>query len=340
VLRPPELERRAQRADCRKTSFFSFLAAFCILHLTQPIHAEILFRMDYSEAAWPSAGWWAQIEQYGVRWTRQWVAGAGPQGQNVAQITELPGTGQHGWGWHGHPIPDLQEGGVRYFRWRHRVMPESNCLHTPSNKLFVVSSGCTIEHCRVIVQPKCNPQRMVQYNFQIDGGVFQVETGYIYPVGTWLNVQLEVNEASSFSAEDGSLKLWVNNNNYAQPTIQNLGINLRTGGENSSYVIFGGYNNTGDVPAGATNIQQYTDFEIATDFSSSWSSGTTPPPPSSRCDVNGSGNTDVIDVQQCANQAIGATTCTTGDINQNGSCNVVDVQRVVNAALGGQCDTQ
>jgi hypothetical protein len=62
-----------------------------------------------------------------------------------------------------------------------------------------------------------------------------------------------------------------------------------------------------------------------------------PPPPGSRCDVNGNGSTDVNDVQQCVNQVIGPTVCSTGDINQDGSCTVVDVQRVVNATLGGQC---
>jgi hypothetical protein len=69
--------------------------------------------------------------------------------------------------------------------------------------------------------------------------------------------------------------------------------------------------------------------------------GTTPPPPppANRCDLSGNNTVDVSDVQQCANQATGASTCGTGDINQDSSCNVVDVQRVVNAALGGQCVT-
>jgi hypothetical protein len=65
-----------------------------------------------------------------------------------------------------------------------------------------------------------------------------------------------------------------------------------------------------------------------------------PPPPGSRCDVSGNGSTDVIDVQQCVNQVINPTVCSTGDINQDGSCTVVDIQRVVNAALGGACVTQ
>jgi hypothetical protein len=62
-----------------------------------------------------------------------------------------------------------------------------------------------------------------------------------------------------------------------------------------------------------------------------------PPPPSgSACDVNGDGTTNVVDVQQEVNQALGIVSCT-ADINKDGQCTVVDVQRVVNAALGGQC---
>jgi hypothetical protein len=65
-----------------------------------------------------------------------------------------------------------------------------------------------------------------------------------------------------------------------------------------------------------------------------------PPPPSgSVCDVNADGTTNVVDVQQEVNQALGIATCK-GDINKDGQCTVVDVQRVVNAALGGQCVSQ
>lgn len=60
----------------------------------------------------------------------------------------------------------------------------------------------------------------------------------------------------------------------------------------------------------------------------------------SRCDVNTNGAVNVSDVQLCANQAIGVSSCTTGDVNSDARCNVLDVQRIVNAALGGSCVTQ
>jgi hypothetical protein len=69
-----------------------------------------------------------------------------------------------------------------------------------------------------------------------------------------------------------------------------------------------------------------------------FTSGAPPPPPpsASTCDVNNDGTTNVVDVQQEVNQALGIASCT-ADINKDGQCTVVDVQRVVNAALGGQC---
>ena len=68
------------------------------------------------------------------------------------------------------------------------------------------------------------------------------------------------------------------------------------------------------------------------------SSGGDPIPPTA-CDVDKNGTTDVRDIQQEANQAIGVLPCT-ADVNRDGACNVIDVQRVVNAALGGQCVSQ
>jgi hypothetical protein len=67
-----------------------------------------------------------------------------------------------------------------------------------------------------------------------------------------------------------------------------------------------------------------------------FNSGAPPPPSGSACDVNGDSVTNVVDVQQEVNQALGIASCK-ADINKDGQCTVVDVQRVVNAALGGQC---
>ncbi len=98
------------------------------------------------------------------------------------------------------------------------------------------------------------------------------------------------------------------------------------------------------IGSGATTaLSNSIESLVANENGVSWNGGVTPPPPpptGSACDINANGSTNVTDVQLCANQAIGVTTCTTGDINQDSSCNVIDVQRVVNAALGGACVSQ
>lgn len=236
----------------------------------------ILFRAPYGATTWNQSSdvWWEQADAFGVRWSSARVAGAGPNGQDVVQLTELAGTGQHGWGWHGHVVPDLAPGGRRFYRWRHKVV---QVTATTSNKLLVVAQGCEGSGCRVIVQTGVQGQ-MVQYKFQIDGGVFQKETGYIYPVGTWLNIQFETQAGTNDTQANGYLKMWVNNDTYAAPTLSNLNIGLRSGTTESSYIIFGGYNN--NEAFSGTNVQQYTGLEIGTAFDPAWASGTPTTPPS------------------------------------------------------------
>jgi len=76
------------------------------------------------------------------------------------------------------------------------------------------------------------------------------------------------------------------------------------------------------------NTASYSTFNAAACYGSA--------PTVSPCDTNGDGSTNVLDVQQEVNMALGITACT-ADINKDSFCNIIDVQRVVNAALGGQC---
>jgi uncharacterized repeat protein (TIGR01451 family) len=56
----------------------------------------------------------------------------------------------------------------------------------------------------------------------------------------------------------------------------------------------------------------------------------------SPCDINGDGFTDVTDVQQMVNQALGISPPGSG-LNADGVVNVVDVQKSINAVLGLGC---
>lgn len=57
--------------------------------------------------------------------------------------------------------------------------------------------------------------------------------------------------------------------------------------------------------------------------------------PLSPCDLDGSGITDITDVNLAVKQALGLAQCT--DISSDGKCNAVDVARIIAAALGGVC---
>jgi len=68
-------------------------------------------------------------------------------------------------------------------------------------------------------------------------------------------------------------------------------------------------------------------------------SGSTPPPTTNACDLDGSGTVTQADVNLMLAQALGQAPCT-ADLDGNGKCDVVDVQRVINASLpNGTCRT-
>ena len=57
----------------------------------------------------------------------------------------------------------------------------------------------------------------------------------------------------------------------------------------------------------------------------------------SRCDLNGDGVVDSVDVQSAIDQTMGKSTCGSADLVGSGTCTVVGVQRVIAASLGGTC---
>jgi hypothetical protein len=68
------------------------------------------------------------------------------------------------------------------------------------------------------------------------------------------------------------------------------------------------------------------------------STGSVTAAPGSRCDLNGDGVIDSLDVDLMVDKALGRSTCSASDdLSGDGMCTVVEVQRVVNASLGGTC---
>jgi hypothetical protein len=59
-----------------------------------------------------------------------------------------------------------------------------------------------------------------------------------------------------------------------------------------------------------------------------------------RCDLNGDGLVNSIDVNSMISKALGLSPCAASDdLNGDGTCNVVEVQRIVNASMGAACKT-
>lgn len=274
--------------------------ALALVSIAIPLRGQstIIFRPDYSQGAFPQAGWGRAIdEKFGVRWTRSFLPTGGPFGGPAHRLTELPRPndaecgGQHGWGWDRNietSDPPRGAAGKRYYRWAMRFTSASNFRSSSppscepamaSDKLFIVGQGCGSRNCRVILTHKVQPSdRRAQFTLAIDGGVHQTETGYIVDTSGWLFLQLELTPSTSTSTTDGGWRLFINNN--TTPALTRTGIRLDP--ENWKYIAFGAYNNN-TLLAGGTHEFDTALFEAATTFDSNWyrtgSSGPVPPPP-------------------------------------------------------------
>jgi hypothetical protein len=210
-------------------------------------------------------------------------------------------------------------------------------IHSPLN----VSSGHTfwnniVTNSGHAIAYNDNASNIIKSRVDLEHNVYftyspfaEISNGTTYTLPTWRSTYGQDGAAPASQSVD---PLYVGAGNFhlqAGSPARTLGVD---------YLDLNGNGSTTDIiPAGAYITGNET---IGIGGGSGSPPPPPPPPPGSRCDVNGNGSTDVIDVQQCVNQVINPTVCSTGDINQDDSCTVVDVQRVVNAALGGQCVTQ
>jgi hypothetical protein len=277
----------------RRFSRFSATAGLLLLSAL-PASAQIIFQMDYSAGAFPAGGWDDPQPEEGL-WVRRRIDGAGPSGQPVIELRQVPCMscrdhgGQFNWGWRGNiEANDPAYGSRRYYRFRVRWSTDSNFrsahldtgeLGNHTNKQLIVGQGCSTGSCRFILNTAGDiGSRRVNFFMAKDGGEDQVETDYVYPVGQWLHVQVELQASSSRGAANGGYKLWINNNDYSRPTIQRTNIVLDAA--NWRYVWFGAFNNAG-LQSNGVNTWQQTDFQVATTFASNWASGqsgSSPPP--------------------------------------------------------------
>ena len=234
--------------------------------------AQVIFRMDYSSAAYPNGGWSWGANPESAHFTRQLLAGGGPNGSNAILVHHIPNDpmGQFYWGWSGYvESSNPPAGAVRYYRWRMFFPTNTNFsgreLGAVVNKLLIIGDGCG-ERCRVIVTygPRTG-MTDVNLSVQIDGGVDPISVANL-PKGQWLNIQIEVRAGSG----NGGYKLWVNNNNYSSPSAQigNIQLEAREWG----LVKFGAYCNA-NLASNGVHDWRHANFEVASAFDANWNSG-------------------------------------------------------------------
>jgi hypothetical protein len=187
--------------------------------------------------------------------------------------------GQFNWGWRGDvEANDPSQGSRRYYRWRMWFSPTTNFRGIGwgsgdpdglQNKLLIIGDTCG-SRCRFILtyQAERDRGRIENFRLQLDGGVDLVDTG-AYPVGQWLDIQIELASGSTSSTANGGYKIWVNNNNYNAPTAQRGNMVLRP--VNWKYVFIGGFMNDGLDANGGVHTYRQADFQVASTFDANWS---------------------------------------------------------------------
>ncbi len=267
------------------THLIRVASVLCILAGTAS--AQVLFRADFNDALFPLYGFNSAMDVT-ERWQRRPLAGQGPDGTDAAELQQLyvaslqnAGSfygGEFGWGWDVGNLPPVAQGGTRFWRFRIRWSRDTNWRGKSSSngeplpymhtKLLIASNGCGTD-CRVIIEtePRHSPtDGTIKFYLALDGGQGQVQTPY-FPAYQWLNVQIEADSSSTDSTADGRLKIWINNNNYASPTAVTSNMVIDSNGWD--HVRLGAYNNQAIQPDGVNKIQ-YSAFEIASAFDSTW----------------------------------------------------------------------
>jgi hypothetical protein len=243
----------------------------------------ILFRADYSQAAYPNLGWGANESKYlDKRFTRAYLPKGGPDGQPAVRLSALPcagcsySGGQYNWGWRADLTPaDPPENTSRFYRWRMRFTPETNqrgldweegTSRGMQNKLLIVGQDCG-DGCRFILsyQTEADGREIRNFRIQKDGGE-DLEDTRSYPHGQWLHVQVELLVGDA-RGKGGAYRLWVNSNAQRSPTAERKNITLR--GANHKHVCFGAFMNEG-LAAGGVHAWDHTDFEVGTTFDPAW----------------------------------------------------------------------
>jgi hypothetical protein len=260
-----------------------------------------ILRTDIRAATAPNYGcdsWdYSNVNRW---WRLTLIPGGSPSGRDALRFEGIRTTeiGNDGWGcrFDASMEPTPRQGSIRYARWRIKYVNPINWRsdasategavpnnRTAPDKLFILGNTCessAYQPTRVILwqyaEAPSRSQPLLNFTQNIGPG-----TGFRQvPGNTWLNIQVKIVSSSTESASDGSLHLYVNNNNEGSPTASGTGIRIRTAGWGrntcaSSHVVWGdgSYNPLSAADPTTSNITELADFEYDDQFDPGWAIG-------------------------------------------------------------------
>ena len=252
-----------------------------------------IFRMDcgVNGSEYPLCGFDVYDTAAAQYYRRTRVPAGSPSGNDAVQFDWIPSTNTNvdfGYGWgltRASALPPVPQGAARYIRYRVRILAPLNARTLSDSRWAskVVLFGNNCENA------PHQPTRVIGFHDTGGGSDYTrmfVRAGQnIGPstanlplvAGSWMNIQIKAQSASTTSATDGYVALYLNNNNEGAPTDRAAGIPLRTSGWSpstcaASWTAFG--SSAREITAGSTLSFQLADFEYDDAFDPNWSLNT------------------------------------------------------------------
>jgi hypothetical protein len=233
-----------------------------------PPSGQTLFLMDLSAAGAVGelAGWGAAQTEALI--TRTYNPTGGPTGGGAYDLAHVVGAaGDNYYGWSNRTAANLvaTAGQSRFYRLKY-MWTAMSASGNIVNKLLIPHDSQNGNNERAIYQTQIDSTRIL-HGFQHDGGSSQITSTTAVILNTWIALQWEIRYSSTPGAANGYWKIWLNNSNYASPTLQQTIIQNVPSGSNNNLMRMG-YMNTG-ISNGA-HAFRIGGFEVSDTFSSTW----------------------------------------------------------------------
>lgn len=232
----------------------------------------------------------------GTHWTAQYLAAAGPSGEDVVRISVI---GIHGatvhdefyMGWV-KSIASLlapTQGSSRFFRWTMRIVPPVNWFGMGGGrwgtKFIIGGSDGTNDGNRLFSNLRSSVTGTFRdAMFRTEKNVSAGRLDLDLPASVWLRMQLETHFSTTTSTTDAALRHWINNGNRNAPNGETTGYNWSVAGWSGSdaRVAFGGY--AQGAEDGSTIVFDLVvsgrgAFEYDDEWDPTWHTSTAPTPP-------------------------------------------------------------